>query len=256
MADIAKTLYSLGLTPTETEVYLTGIRHLSISVQALAKETAIKRPTIYHALNTLKAKGLVADHGTSGPLHFVMCPPEHLMKLVENKRQEVDYQEQALRDLIPVLKQQMSVPDEPFTTAQYEGIEGIKTVVDIALYCKQRRWDIIAPVKNFFSEFDATYAQYYLTTRKRRGILSRTLWEKNMRPRNRRLTPEEIHERRPRIMPDSMQGKLKSVLIIFDDKVAIISSLKKLSALVITSQETHDMFAAIFEGLWVNSKPY
>ena len=257
MQSVDKTLQQFGLTQSEVAVYLAGMRYPSVSVHELAKEIDIPRPTIYHALHTLQTKGLVAQHSTKGKLKFVMCPPEHLLSLVTRMREAVDSQEKSLRQLIPVLQaQHLQTGSEAITTAQYDGIEGIKTAVDIALYCKERRWDIIAPVKNFFSEFDKEYAKYYLDTRKRRGIVARTLWEKGMREAPRRLTPEEIRTRRPRVMPESMQGKLKSVFILFDDKVAIISSLQKLSAVVITSQETHDMFAAMFEGLWESSNEY
>ncbi len=254
MDDFNTTLVSLGLTETEAALYLAGIRYPSVGVHELVKETGIKRPTVYHALGTLKSKGLSAEHGTGGKLKFVMCPPEQLMKLVKDKRNDLDKQEEVLNQFIPFLKQ-VGLTEDVFTTAQYEGIEGIKTAVDIALYCKSRTWEIIAPVKNFFSEFDKEYAQYYLHTRKRKGITSRTLWEEEMRP-GRKLTPEDAYQRKPRIMPKSMHGKLKSVLIIFDDKVAIISSLEKLSAVVITSQEVHDMFSAMFNGLWEISKEY
>jgi hypothetical protein len=50
-----------------------------------------------------------------------------------------------------------------------------------------------------------------------------------------------------------MHGKFKSVIIIFDDKIAIISSIKELTAILIQSQEIHDTFLAMFEGLWESS---
>ena len=176
MDDFTITLVSLGLTETEAALYLAGIRHPSIDVHTLVKETGIKRPTVYHALGTLKSKGLAAEHGTGGKLRFVMCPPEQLVKLVKDKRKNLDTQEEVLNQFIPFLKQ-AGLSEDVFNTAQYEGIEGIKTVVDIALYCKSRKWEIIAPVKNFFSEFNKEYAQYYLNTRTRKGITTRTLWE-------------------------------------------------------------------------------
>jgi hypothetical protein len=45
-------------------------------------------------------------------------------------------------------------------------------------------------------------------------------------------------------------------MIIFDDKVAIISSLSGLSAILITSQELSGFFRTIFEGLWSVSDEY
>ncbi len=255
MNQIEKTLIALGLTKTEASLYLAGLSHESVGVQQLAKETNIKRPTIYHSLHTLLAKGLVEELGRDGRLEFVMTPPDQLVRLVQKQKENLKHHEAELMKVIPILRQAKRSASEEISTVHYEGIEGIKTAVDIALYCKSREWDIIAPIKNFFSDFEKEYAEYYMNTRKQRGIVTRTLWEKGMRP-GRRLTADEMRQRRPRIMPQSMQGKLKSVLIIFDNKVAIISSLEKLSATIITSQETHDMFKAVFEGLWEASEEY
>ena len=255
MPEARSTLTSLGLTSTEADLYMAGVRYPSVSVSDLARETAIKRPTIYHALSTLKTKGLVAEHAALGKSKFVMSPPKQLKKLLAIQQQKIDQHEASLQKIIPVLTSQIATKDSGVTTAQYDGIEGIKTTVDMALYCRNRKWDVIAPVVNFFSEFDAEYARYYLDTRKKRQIISRTLWETKKNPGG-RLTPEDIRRRQPRIMPQSMQGKFKSVLILFDDKVAIISSLEKLSSIVISSQEVHDLFAAMFDGIWEISTEY
>ncbi len=127
-------------------------------------------------------------------------------------------------------------------------------VVEEALYCKERKWDIIAPAENFFSEFDKTYAKYFLETRKRKGIISRSLWETAERGRS--LSEIEKKERNPRLLPKVMRGKFKSVIIIFDDKVAIISSLRELSAILIQSKEIRDTMEALFEGLWITAGEY
>ncbi|MBI2030539.1 hypothetical protein HYT05_02870 [Candidatus Kaiserbacteria bacterium] len=72
----------------------------------------------------------------------------------------------------------------------------------------------------------------------------------------RKLTAEEIKERNPRLMPAVMHGTFRSMMILFDDKVAIFSSYEKLSAILITSQELHAMFLAMYEGLWGCSEKY
>ena len=166
---------------------------------------------------------------------------------MENRKNDLD-------KIIPLLQQKTKINESDVRISHYEGIEGIKLVVEEALYCKSRKWDILAPTKNFFSEFDAEYARYYLTTRKNRGITSRSLWEVN--PNRKTLGPDDIKERNPRYLPTEMHGKFNSVIIIFDDKVAYISSLKEMSAILIQSHDIHSTMSAIFEGLWVSSKEH
>src|SRR3989339_80013 len=163
MEKINLILKNIGLTDTETNIYLTGLQYSSIGVNRLEKETKIKRTTIYHAINTLSKKGLVSKKDTGAKLVFMI-------------------------------------------------------------------------------------------TRKRKKISARSLWESKADKKV--LTPEDLKQRQPRILPNIMYGKFKSIIIIFDDKVAIISSLKESSAILIQSREVHDTMLALFDGLWHISKEY
>jgi len=127
-------------------------------------------------------------------------------------------------------------------------------VVEEALYARQRHWDIIAPIDNFFSQFNREYAKYFITTRQTRQITARTLWEDKTGGRN--LSHEEIKARNPRYLPINMKVKFKTVIIIFDDKVAHITSTKEMSAVLIQSQEVSDTMRAMFDGLWEVSREY
>jgi sugar-specific transcriptional regulator TrmB len=254
MSQIKTTLHKMGLTDREIEIYLTGLSYDSISVKELEKTTRINRTTIYHALDTLIQKGLVSKHesGTGAKLLFSMTAPENIkkfldreIKLLQEKKQEIDL-------ILPLLMDRAKQKEEVFKVSHFEGIEGVKLVVEEALYCRSREWSIIAPKKNFFSEFDKTYARYYIKTRKENHIKARSLWEYN--PSSRLLAAEELRERNPRYLPEAMRGKFQSVIIIFDDKVAFISSIKNISAVLIQSREINETMSAMFSGLWINSK--
>lgn len=253
--DIDKQLENIGLTSTEAKVYLAGLDRNSIGVKELVKETGFKRPTIYHVLETLGQKGLVSKKSKEGRLEFSMSDPKSLSSFLNSKSVKIQQQLKDVDKLIPALEARRGlVSANKLNLAHYEGVEGIKTVIDEALYCKSKKWDIIAPEKNFFSEFGQEYARYFISQRISRGIVSRSLWEKN--PVRRVLTTEEIEKRNPRFIPKIMEGRFKSVLIIFDNKVAFISSLKEKSAILITSQEIFETFSALFEGLWSTSENY
>ncbi|MFC1598457.1 TrmB family transcriptional regulator [Patescibacteria group bacterium] len=254
MEKIKTALTSIGLTETEIGIYLTGLNYPEISVNELEKQTRIKRTTIYHALNTLLQKGLVAKKGSEAKLLFSMTDPDNINRYINKEIIDLKNQQKEVEEILPLLKQRTKIAENKIITSQYEGIEGIKLVVEEALYCKSRRWDIIAPPKNFFSDFSQKYAQYFIETRKNKGISTRTLWELD---KNRRaLSAEEVKFRNPRILPKVMHGKFKSVIIIFDDKVAIISSFKEKTAILMQSKEVNETFAAMFEGLYQSAKEY
>lgn len=254
MEKVKTILKNIGLTETEMNVYLVGLSYPSVGVSELEKQTRIKRTTIYHALNTLMRKGLAAKKESAGKLAFIMTRPENIKRLIEKEIKMLQAHEQELDEIIPLLSRRMAEKEGEMAVSHYEGEEGVKLVIEEALYCRSRHWDIIAPAKNYFSEFSKEYAKYFLETRRQRNLTARSLWEYDFSRRI--LTREEIKNRNPRYLPEIMHGRFKSVIIIFDDKVAFISSLKELSAIMIQSEEIKNTMTAMFEGLWVNSVDY
>ena len=263
MKETEEALVELGLTLTEAKIYLAGLGQESVGIQELGKKTGVKRPTIYHVMYTLTEKGLVSEKKINNKLQFTMCAPVQIAKFIEQQKQLIIERQKKLEAIIPTLStwQDKKSKQEITSVSQYQGIEGVKTVFDIAFYCKSRHWDIIAPISNFLGEYDKQYSEYYLNARKYHQITSRTLWEyhtdgQKVSPHKRKLTLEEIRQRNPRFMPISMHGKFKSMMILFDDKIAIISPLEKLSAVLITSKEVHKMFSSMFQSIWDISEEY
>lgn len=255
METLEKVLTELGLTLTETRIYLEGIRHASQGAAELARATRIKRPTVYHAIATLMDKGLVAEKKVGGKLQFIMAPLEQTKKLAQRERDTLTKKESELERLIPMFANQLTASgNKPFEVVQYQGIDGVKTVYDIALYAKRPHWDVIAPIDNFLRGAGKEYAEYYLRSRKQHHIVSRTLWE--TKQRDKKLSKDELRERNPRLMPQSMQGKFTSMIILFDDKVAIIGPWERKTAMLIVSEEVSQMFQAMFEAIWNVSQEY
>lgn len=247
--EIVKELESLGLGKTEARLYLAGLSFpQSVSVPELQKQTDLKRPTIYHNLNLLMSRGLVSKVESLNKTLYIFSPPAQLERNVEAEVRDAKAKMKTLARLSKQLEE-LQPNIGQVSVRHFEGIQGIKTVVDMALFCKTPKWQVIAPADNFFSQFDERYASYYLITRKRHGIKSKTLWEKPIGG-GRPLSKEELIERNPRYLPKSMQGQFSTTTIIFDNKVAIITSMKELSAVLVESSELSSLFSAMFEGLW------
>ena len=154
MSDLQNQLRGLGLSNTEASIYICGVSHGELGVAELQKLTSIKRPTIYHALYGLLEKGLVAKSGSEARMRFTFTGPEHLAHLAETQILDIKKKSATAQELLAQVAHVAS-PGET-VVSHYEGIEGVKTVVDEALYCRSRQWDIIAPKQNFFAEFSTS----------------------------------------------------------------------------------------------------
>ncbi len=258
MPTLPELVQSLGLTHSEARLYVTGLGHPGIGVHELSHLAKMKRPTVYHALHVLEQRGLVAKKGTGRRLVFVMQPPERLRDTLDEEARAIDAKRDVLETLLPMLTRVTSQTSQITQVQHLEGIEGMKTLVDEAMYCKSRKWDILAPKRNFFSEMDPEYAKRFLATRKARGIVSRTLWERPDATHKplRRLSPEELQDRHPRYLPDAFRGRFSSTLILFDDKVAFLSSYHEQQGILLQSQEVHDLLVMMFDGLWLSAISY
>lgn len=252
---IRERLQDLGLTPTEATIYLAGQKRAGIDVQALVQETGLKRPTIYHALETLVQKGLVAKSGTEKKRLFVMASPERLGGYLDTQIQQLTSKKALLGELSGLLAAKES-PSMGIRTEQYDGIQGVKTVLEEALYCKSRAWSLIAPAHNILTDMDPEYQRYYLNQRSIREIRTRTLWEKKAASSKQGLSPADLALRHPRYLPKALQGRFPSMVILFDDKIAFFGTKEAPSALLITSPELHALVLAMFDGIWAVSEPY
>lgn len=254
MKAIATYLESIGLSKTESQLYISGLKTPS-TIDDLIKNTSIKRSTAYHAMKTLETKGLVSPGRENGRLLFTMTPPENIVSFLDNQSKELERKQVELDRLLPLFPLPHASKTSSYRVEHYESIEGIKKVVDAALDCKTPEWRIIAPKQNFFSDYDQDYARYYLTKRQAHKIKAKTLWEAPVEGKNSgRLTLRDIVTREPRYLPSKFRGQFSAVIIIFDDKVAYISSLKNSESLLLQSSDFSSTMRVMFDALWEASK--
>ena len=87
--DITKLLQSFGLSETESIVYLKALRQEYSTASEIAKLSGIKRPTVYHTLQTLSEKGLISTVGSKVE-KFKAQPVEQLMIILDRKKAEIE----------------------------------------------------------------------------------------------------------------------------------------------------------------------
>jgi sugar-specific transcriptional regulator TrmB len=247
-------LQEVGLSPTEALIYEFGVQQgVNVGAHEIQKHTSVKRPTVYYALGQLEAKGLVSRIQEERRVSFKFEPATSLERLVQDEARQSRLKLHSVAKLIELLPK--GIASEQLNATYYEGLQGVKTVIDMTLYCKSGDWKVIAPFKNFLRDYDPAFSRYYIYTKRHNHIATQTLWEAII-PTSRVLSANEIKEKNPRIMPLTMRGTFESILIIFDNKVALIGPYSQMSAVVIESSEVATMFRALFATIWDVSTPY
>ncbi len=246
--DPLKRLNDLGLSPAEAALYLAGLRAPGSSARDLSRLANLKRPTTYYALQQLAGRGLVASTGTQRKQRYTMADPANLVRLLDQKAARLEHEKTTLLPWLETLRHTPTAMLPGLRVLHYEGPEGVKTALDEALYCKTRRWSVIAPYKNTIRSLDRAFQQTYLRTRAERGIQARTLWERS--PKHGTPSPEQRAQRAPRYLPPALEGRFTSMLILFDAKALILTDAPLPSAILIDSPAVQGLLLTLFDGLW------
>ncbi len=252
--DITTFLSGIGLTVTEIALYIAGLQSGIATVSELAKQTGIKRTTAHSALASLEQKGLVGTHVQTGTTTYSMKDPNLIEQNISEQIETLKHQRLDFINLLPLLTDLSAQGSGATEVSTFTGFAGVKTVVDTALYCASRRWKIISPEQNFFSENGHEYSDYFIRVRKQRGIKAKSLWESSF-VHKRTFDQTAFEFRDPRILPKSVEGKFKTTIIIFDNSVAFISSAGEQTAVLIKSPEIATTLEIFFDGLWDSAKP-
>lgn len=257
MQDIDKKLqHTLGLTDTEALLYVACLPHSSVGVADAVKLTGIKRTTIYHALDTLVYKGFAAKKGAGGKVVFSMIAPRSLQHALIAQKFKIEKQQEDLQKLIPSLEILKKGQLSSTQVEHFQGLSGIKAVYEEALYCKSRHWDTFTPATVFLRQYGQEFRKYVMDMREKRKISARALWEESRLERYvNEKKPVNGFNREARIMPNEMQNRFLSKIILFDKKIALITPSTDAGAVLISSNELHAAFMAMFETIWAMSKP-
>lgn len=253
MKDPKVILKQIGLTDSEISVYL-AMAGGRTKARDILKSTGEKRPTMYYALSSLEKRGLIGKQKVNGEYEYILESPERLEILVQEKKKDIDSLLSEVQSLIPdIQSNDRGIDDVPSMTF-FEGKKAIKIIIMESLYCKSGHIETIIPEENYFLDLGRHFAAEYVDERIRRNITTKNLWTFEID----KPTLSTYYEKHSevRVLPPVMKDMFKTSVMIYDDTVLYISSLRSGYCIKITAAEHADMMRAIFQGLWGVSVPH
>ena len=253
MADAQAILKKLGLSDSEINIYLALATGGSMSASELTRATQTKRPTAYYALRQLLDRGLVHKSGNPGVERFQAEKPEQLLRMITLREQELKSLEKEVQSILPSLKKSSGPGEGLPAVSFYEGVRAMKQIIMETVYCRSGRIDYLTPHDNFFWQVEQAFSANYVQDRARRRIKTRHLWEQ---PLDKKVVRQSYAEEQSeiRLLPESMKGRFRSTVLLYDDKVMYVSSKKSGYVLLVKSIEHHELMKAIYDQLWETSK--
>jgi len=133
---IVPKLQLLGLNQKEAKIYLANLELGEATIQEIASQARLKRPSLYHIIKDLIKRELIYSVVREKKRKFVAADPSELEKIIKRH-------DEVLKETIPELKALTgtSALTKP-KMRLYEGLDGIKVVYQDILDTKK-------PVKAF-----------------------------------------------------------------------------------------------------------
>jgi sugar-specific transcriptional regulator TrmB len=229
--EIREMLKELGLTDSESRVYL-ALLDLGPSLAGqISRKTGIHRRNVYDITERLIKKGLIGYILKNNRRLFEAANPERFLDAMKEK--EVEFQE-----ALPGLKVLYGKTKEKQETNFYTGREGLKTVFQDQL--EDSKEVLILGASHAAFDVLPFYFKWYDTDRVKKRIKVRI------------IASEKLGKKIPLAEIRYLSQKYASPLAIniYKDKVAIILWKKEPLAVVIKNAEIADSYKKYFELMW------
>lgn len=230
---------ALGLSETETKIYLAVLELGQTNMQNLAKKSGVKRTRIYNYIEKLEQKNLISVSKKKKRQIYSATNPEHLLEIEKARIGEI---QNNLPELMAIYNKPENKPKITF----YEGVEGIKTIYADSL--KERKpivgWSDFENMADVLGEY---YFDIYPPERAKRGIVIKTFIPDGPKSRNFQKKDAQ-YLRQTKLVKFS---DWKTEIYIYGNKVALMSFRSKPPlAVLIEDQDITQTLRFIWEQLW------
>ncbi len=233
-----KALEELGLSKEESAIYLAMLKIGGSVASIVAKETGMKRTTVYALLKSLANKGFATMYYRKNKQLFYAEKPQRVAEYFENKLE-------SFTQIIPAL--------ESFGKKQIQvsGIRLIETVNELKKFYrgvlgeyKNRSYSIIGN-SNAWEGIEPDFFRDFRVKRGSANIKTRLLLSNDSKGLN--PTQKELL-REFKYLPSKY--RFNSTIDIFDDKILIVSPEMSCLAVVLAVPAMVDVFKVVFQIIW------
>lgn len=243
--NIQKTLTELGLTDTETRVYLSMLELGADSVQNIAKGAKISRTAAYEIIKALQAKGLASTFEKGKKTFFSAEDPDKLGDYFRNRVDRMKVQLGSLDRLLPELR--VLKGGESAKVRFYTGEEGVRALFRDVGTVKATE---ILEVANLDVVYNYLNENLLLDLRKIeefRTLKLKTLYRGTVRNPNPNAELREMGE---------AFGNIDGNIWIYGARIAFVNLLGEMEVVIIENKVFAQVLSALFHAAWAQAKPY
>lgn len=236
-----KVIQRVGFDEKEARVYRAALEMGEASVQELAKQSSLKRTTVYYVLDSLKRKNAVHIVKRGTREYVAASDPRDVLRTA---REGVDIFAEALPELDELKLARYAKPSIRF----FQGPSGFKELWGRVLASGTKEFQILTSAEHFLDFVPEKYiVQEIIGTKRRKNIKSRHLITDS--PLARKIVVKDLSENRTSKLLSS-RHTLPFTEIICESFVALISPRPDNLLVIIESESFAHTRRSVFNLLW------
>jgi HTH-type transcriptional regulator, sugar sensing transcriptional regulator len=238
--DFKKLFTSLGLSATETSVYLASLKLGPTSVQDIAKKAKLSRTATYDAISALQERGLLSSVERGKKRFFAAEDPERAVAYFKESIGQMKSKLDDFSRAVPEMK--MMTGGERPAVRFFEGREALYAIFNDLAKVAPKEFLEVSNLDDIYDHLDGEYLDEVRKVLNPAKIKTKILHKGKLR-----------REARPgvefcELLPDL--GDFHGDIWIYGDRVAFVAFVGKVMAVIIESQPFADTARVLFKASW------
>ncbi|MEI6649826.1 MAG: helix-turn-helix domain-containing protein [Candidatus Moraniibacteriota bacterium] len=249
MESIKSVLTDIGVAPAAQEVYIALLEQGEATARVVAHRTSITRTSVYDHIKTLNEYGLVTERLIEGAATFAISDVRRLSALLDDRMDRLASRKLALeKNLASLIRKSASVQPK---IRYFEGEEGAKQLLKDILWYDDIPLSLYWPYEQMLDLLGTKFLLWFNERRLARNIPIKTIWAADKGKKTVSIFDDGADVERRYL---SRKNAPTMGYVIYDQKVAFISSNKESFGFIVESTEFAALQKLQFESLWAAAK--
>ena len=243
----------IGFSKGEVKVYFALLDLGESTIGPLSKKSEITAAKVYPILEKLIKKGLVSFIIKSDTKYFSPANPKRILEYLDEKEAKIKNEKNEIKKIIPEMELKLKFQKEPQNAQIYQTFDGLKTLYNEII-------EILAHEKEDFIGFTLGEEEYkysgaehffreYDVKRRALKIKLKLIGSEDQKDFMKKLVSSDRN-----ITLRYLPYQMPTGLIIFADKVAILTWQEIPTAFVIQSKKIAENYKLFFLAMWKMAK--